>query len=73
MAPFIINYFTKIIFEESNNNKANKQTNKQTNKQKSTTEGVLKNQSSAMYCSKLLRRTFLKIPFNKFTFGKISG
>ena len=43
MAPFIINYFTKIIFEKSNNNKANKQTNKQTNKQKSTTEGVLKN------------------------------
>ena len=38
-------------------------------------EGVLKNQkkNSVMYCSKLLRKTSLKIPVNEFSFGKITG
>ena len=36
-------------------------------------EGVLKNQSFVMYYSKLLLRTVIKIPVNKFSFGKING
>ena len=44
------------------------------NKITNMNEGVLKKEkNSVIYCSKLLRKTFLKMPVNEFSFGKITG